>query len=284
MKRIIVFSFLFLFAAVVAGLARFEFSPPGKSCVLCHELKGTHERWKSSAHKEVGCKSCHGRTIESFGDNIKRVCSHFTAKDHSRMGFKMCLDEKQVDEMSERCIACHRAEGAQWKRSGHSSPVAKFLTNTLHNASWKPADICLKCHGMFLEGDIGDVVSRKGLETTWKMNSAKQGKRAAVPCLACHNIHGGANLSFYSRGDERSFAAETLHFQKLKTADGKPFGRKDDPSSRLCTQCHAANAEEIAGSGDDPSLKCKNEGKGCLDCHKGHDWKAPKPNSAKCAK
>lgn len=271
MKKILIFVAVFAIAAVVAGLARFEFAPPEKTCILCHELKDTHKRWGESAHKDVNCKSCHGRTLECLGDNLKRVCKHFTAKDHSRIGFQMCLSEAQIDRITERCIVCHRAEGAQWMRSGHSSPAEKFLTNTVHNAAWKPSDICLKCHGMFLEGDIENVIGRKGLSTEWKMKKAEQGKRASVPCLACHNIHGGKNLSFYLRGDKTSIPAETLHIRELKTADGKPVLRGSDAASRLCTQCHAANAEGIAGSGDDPSLKCKPNGKGCLDCHKVHD-------------
>ena len=274
MKKFFVFIVVFIVAAIVAGLARFEFAPPEKTCVLCHELKGTHKRWAQSAHKDVNCKSCHGRTIESFGDNLKRVYKHFTVADHSRIGFQMCLNEEQIDKITYRCITCHRAEGAQWMRSGHSSPVEKFLTNVVHNAAWKPSDVCLKCHGMFLEGDIEDVIGREKLSSVWTMKSARQGKRASVPCLACHNIHGGKNLAFYLRGDKTSIQAETLHIRELKTLDGKTVSRGKSASSRLCTQCHAANAEGIAGSGDDPSLKCKPNGKDCLDCHKGHDCKA----------
>jgi hypothetical protein len=272
MKKILIFLCVFVVAAIVAGLARFEFAPPEKTCILCNELKDTHKRWSQSAHKDVNCKACHGRTLESLGDNLKRVCKHFTSKDYSRIGFQMCLSEEQIEDITERCISCHRAEGAQWKRSGHASPVEKFLTNTLHNVSWKPSDVCLKCHGMFLEGDIENIIGRKGLLTEWKMRKAKQGKRYSVPCLACHNIHGGKNLAFYQRGDNSSVSAELLHIRDLKTSDGKPVLRGVDAQSRLCTQCHAANAEGIAGSADDPSLVCRPDGKGCLDCHRGHDY------------
>jgi hypothetical protein len=272
MKKIFIFASVFIVAAIAAGLARFEFAPPEKTCVLCHELKGTHKRWSESAHKDVNCKSCHGRTLESLGDNLKRVYKHMTAKDHSRIGFQMCLSEEQVDGMTERCIVCHRAEGAQWKRSGHSSSVEKFLTNTVHNLSWKPADVCLKCHGMFLEGDIEDVIGRTGLSAEWKMKKTSQAKRASVPCLACHNIHGGKNLSFYLQGDKNSIPAEKLYIRDLKDENGNRILRAKDKASRLCTQYNAANAEGVAGSGDDPSLKCKPDGKGCLDCHKGHDY------------
>ena len=66
---------LILVVAVVVGvmavglgaLARFEFDSPSKTCVLCHEIKGSQERVATSPHKDVDCKACHGGTLEALG-------------------------------------------------------------------------------------------------------------------------------------------------------------------------------------------------------------------------
>ena len=254
---------LFGVCAGFGAFCRFEFGSAKQTCALCHEIRGSRDRWARSPPKDVDCKACHGGTLEALSDNVKRGVKHFTGADCSKLGTEFCLSEKQVEDMCGRCAKCHQAEAAQWAASGHGKSASAFLQDKKHNAAWKPANHCLKCHGMFLKGDIGDNVARGDL-----------GARRAIPCMACHRMHAPDSLQLYSRGDRTSFPASDLGMQKIVTEDGKEVRRAHDARTRLCVNCHAANAEGIAGSSDDRTPLGKQEGMGCMDCHTGHGQKA----------
>lgn len=249
--------------AGVGAFCRFEFASPQKTCTLCHEIRGSRDRWAKSPHKDVNCKSCHGGTLEALGDNVKRGVKHVMGADYAKLDSVFCLSEKQVEEICGRCAKCHQAEAAQWAASGHGKAASVFLQDKDHNAAWKPADNCMRCHGMFLEGDIEENVVRKDLAS-----------RRAIPCLACHRIHAEDTLQLYSRNERTSIPAVNLCMQKIATDDGKPVRRSPDAQNRLCVSCHAANAEGIAGSSDDRTPLGAQEGMSCTDCHKGHGRKA----------
>ena len=182
--------------AALGGIAWFEFTPSSQTCAKCHEIRGAKESWTHAAHSEVDCKS-----------------SHITERDHSAMA----LSAAQVVEVSGRCAKCHAAEHAQWSRGGHGAPVSKFLMDGNHNAAWKPADNCLRCHGMFLEGDIEDILVREWPHRFTGFRDPAVASHPAIPCLACHRMHAvppvpgstnftAAAVSLYSRPDRARFA------------------------------------------------------------------------------
>ncbi len=271
MKKVLALLAIFFVAAGIGGFCRFEFGDPNATCTICHEIRSSRERMAASPHKDVNCKDCHGGTLEAAGDNLKRAVKHFKGVDYSKFGNVFMLSEKQVAEMCARCAKCHRAEAAQWMASGHGKPASVFLQNEKHNAAWKPADNCLHCHGMFLDGDIEEVVARKDL-----------GAQPAVPCLACHGMHHEDTLRLFCRSTGLSQPAWTLPLQKIFEEDGgREIRRSVDPANRLCVTCHAANAEGIAGSSDDRTPLGAQEGMSCTDCHKGHGRKAD-PSRGRC--
>ena len=251
-------------AAGIGAFCRFEYGNPAKTCTLCHEIRDSKVRWEKSPHHGTDCKACHGGTLESIGDNVKRGLVHFRGADYGKFGTVFCLSEKQVEDMCARCAKCHQSEYEQWRKSGHGKMANVFLQDKEHNAAWKPADHCLRCHGMFLEGDIEKQMARTDL-----------GQRHAVPCMACHRIHSEESLQLYSRNDQTSFPAKDLSIQKIVTKDGgREVRRASDARTRLCVNCHAANAEGIAGSSDDRTPLGAQEGMACTDCHHGHGRKA----------
>ena len=265
--------------AALGGIAWFEFTPSSQTCAKCHEIRGAKESWTHAAHSEVDCKSCHGGSVEALGDNIRRVWSHITERDHSAMA----LSAAQVVEVSGRCAKCHAAEHAQWSRGGHGAPVSKFLMDGKHNAAWKPADNCLRCHGMFLEGDIEDILVREWPHRFTGFRDPAVASHPAIPCLACHRMHAvppapgstnftAAAVSLYSRPDRARFAPGALYAQRI-AKDGAPVKLSADPRGRLCASCHAANAEARLGSCDDRTPVGVHEGIGCLACHRGHDMR-----------
>lgn len=261
---------LFVLAAGVGAYCRFEYGDPKTTCTLCHEVRGAQARMAKAPHRDVNCKECHGSTLAALGDNLKRGLSHLRDTDHTRLDAVFCLDERQVEEVNARCAKCHAAEAAQWAASGHGKPASVFLQDEKHNRAWKPADHCLRCHGMFLAGDMATQLARTDL-----------GSRHAVPCTACHRMHAEDSLQLYSRSEGTSFPAKHLYLQKIVTADGKPVKRSPDAANRLCVNCHAANAEGIAGSSDDRTPRGAQEGMSCTDCHKGHGRKAD-PSRGRC--
>lgn len=267
---VLIVAIAFCIAAGIGAFCRFEYGDPAKTCILCHEIRGSRDRWSRSPHKEVDCKDCHGGTLESLGDNIKRGVKHVMGADYARLGSTFCLSERQVEDLCDRCAKCHRAETEQWARSGHGKSASEFLQDEFHNAAWKPADHCLRCHGMFLEGEMSDIVKRKDLAS-----------RRAIPCTACHRIHSEDPLQLFSRGEWTSFPAANLHLQRIFTPGGREVRRSPDAQNRLCANCHAANAEGVAGSSDDRTPLGGQEGMSCTDCHKGHDMKAD-PSRGRC--
>ena len=279
MKKFLLGCSLFAVAALIGALVRFEGLPPDRTCVMCHEIRHATETWSAGAHANVSCKACHGRTCESVAalmENIGRTWKHVTQKSHAEFGAAFALDEAQVERVQGRCVLCHQAEAARWARSGHAKPVVTFLTNTVHNAAWKPADSCLRCHGMFLAGDASTILRRTGLSTTWRLQQPEQGRRAAVPCLACHSLHGANahSLAFYSRAERRAYPLAALTRPTIVDEKGAPVRLSGDGRQVLCMQCHAANAEGHAGSGDDRTPRGAQEGMSCLDCHSPHGGKA----------
>ena len=273
---VLIAAIVFGIAAGIGAFCRFEYGDPAKTCTLCHEIRGSKERWAKSPHKGVNCKECHGGTLEAFADNVKRGVKHLMGADYAKLNSTFCLSERQIEDLCGRCAKCHQAEAEQWARSGHGKSADIFLQDESHNAAWKPADHCLRCHGMFLEGDMEGIAKRKDLST-----------RRAIPCIACHRMHSEDPLQLFSRSEWTSFPAANLHLQKIVTKDGRKVRRSPDAQNRLCANCHAANAEGIAGSSDDRTPLGAQEGMSCTDCHKGHGMKAdasrgrcPHPQSA----
>lgn len=288
---------LFGVCAGLGGLAWFEFAPPTATCATCHEIRGAKEGWSKGVHTNVSCKACHGGTLsssEALVDNLRRTWQHVTSTNHPRLRMDMPLDEAQVDRMSAACGKCHQEEYANWSRSGHAAPVAKFLLNDDHNRAWKPADQCLRCHGMFLAGDCETILARvssegrfarvqtaEELPRFWYFRNVAQGTRSAVPCLACHRGHpmrgddpaaryrAQGPVAFYSRPEQMYFEPWQLSLQKI-VKDGRLVAQSEDPRRRLCQQCHAADAFAQAGSSDDRTPTGVHAGLSCVSCHGGH--------------
>ena len=47
---------LFGVCAGLGAFCRFEFGSPKNTCALCHEIRGSRDRWSKSPHRNVNCK------------------------------------------------------------------------------------------------------------------------------------------------------------------------------------------------------------------------------------
>ena len=290
----------FIFALSSGAYVAWNVADPEYTCAQCHEIKPTHEKWSKSAHADVSCYECHGTAISnglhSLKEKLGMVVSHF-AKDVENRDIKMT--EKQVLDVASRCVNCHRAEYSQWKSGAHSTTYANIFEDKAHNRAEKPYWECLRCHGMFYDGNIKDLMDLDGGPNDWKIKDRSQCAVAAVPCLACHQIHmekkrppdfkncavsetppdSSSKLSFYARAERSHIPADCLTPIKMYLG-GEEIKNSADPAHVLCQQCHSPNWKHEAGSSDDRTPVGAHEGMSCLACHNPHSGSA----SASCAK
>lgn len=63
---VLIAAIVFGIAAGIGAFCRFEYGDPAKTCTLCHEIRGSKERWAKSPHKDVNCKECHAANAEGI--------------------------------------------------------------------------------------------------------------------------------------------------------------------------------------------------------------------------
>ena len=284
---------VFLLCTVLGGLGYFEFTPPEKTCISCHEIRASHARWTNSVHRAVSCKQCHGGSADSvhaLRENAKRVFYHLTDKRHDNIR----LSEEQTIRMMQACQSCHQREFAHWQEGGHGTNYAGIFMDEKHNKTEQLADDCLRCHGMFFEGKMTDLATPLDIKGPWRFKNPLMAGRPVIPCLACHELHAPGQpfrhpagqaaaaaattnlpafrrdaLAVYVRQEGAHFAIDDLMVPKIFDL-GRPVKVSSDPRQRLCTQCHAPDAFGQAGTGDDRTPTGVHEGVSCVACHAPH--------------
>ena len=291
---------LFAFAGFYAY---WMMAPPAQTCASCHEIEGAHERWTQSAHRDVTCTECHGTALStglhSLREKARMVTTHLSSERPEVLG----LTEAQVLETMARCESCHAREYADWLSSGHSTTYAGIFLDKSHNAQERLTDSCLRCHGMFFEGNVSDLVQPLDVQGPWMLVDAAMASTPTIPCLACQPIHvqGSpavrpdyanpstiaalrearvARVGFYDRYEKMHFSAEDLPVLTPSQA-GDPVQVSLDVHQRVCVQCHAPNAFHQAGSSDDRTPRGVHEGLSCAACHDAHSNEAA-PSCVNC--
>jgi hypothetical protein len=257
------FPCLFLLASGVGSLAWFHFGNPTNTCASCHEMTGVHSAWSVSSHRTLHCRNCHGGSltldVHALRAHVRRVAQHFSRSPEKPIR----LTERDVLTLQEACRSCHPQSFADWQ-----------------SGTQQLASDCLRCHGMFFDGYIEDLVTPISTTGPWAFKDAAKANQPAIPCLACHQVHSQAaafqSVALYVRHEQTSFSADLLPITPL-VQDGHPAKVSTDPRQRLCTQCHAPNALRQLGSDEDRTPGGVHEGLSCLDCHTSHS------NSAKAS-
>ena len=265
---------------------------PDKTCALCHEIGKSVDSQLQSSHRNLHCKECHGTALSDGNHSLKEkgmmVVNHLKNKKVENIR----LNEDQLLEVLNNCKRCHSSEYVQWNSGGHSADYQHVFLNTSHNTTEQISYDCLRCHGMFFEGSIDQVVEPLSIKGPWKLKDEKLAKIPVIPCMACHQIHQAgspkikpdysdpktifykkkgaiANLGLYDRNEKVYFPIAEL--PKLNLWDGE---RKvivsDDLIMRNCVQCHAPNANHQAGTADDRTPRGVHEGLSCMACHEAH--------------
>lgn len=285
---------LFVFMIVFAGsYTWWNAANPDKTCASCHEINPSVSTWASSAHQEISCFKCHGTALESgwhsFSEKAKMFFSHVQTKPFAE---DVRMNENQVLETMERCVSCHQNEYANWKASGHSATYADIFLHEEHNKTEQLNFDCLRCHGMFYEGTVNDLVEPISIEGPWNLIRPEMGKKPTIPCLTCHQMHSNGtpattpdydnpnnifyarliqnnSIGLYSRHEKIHFNLENLPTPVMLLGNDT-VQAPADPVYRLCVQCHASSVWHQAGQGDDRTPRGVHEGISCSACHEPH--------------
>jgi hypothetical protein len=275
---------VFLLTTAVGSMGYFHYGKPENTCASCHEMTGAHSSWTSSAHGTLHCRDCHGGSLtldtHALKAHVNRVVRHFTRAPAETIRLK----EDDVLRVNASCRVCHPQAFAEWSAGGHSSSYAHFFLDPTHNRAERLASDCLRCHGMFFDGKIEDLVSPISVAGPWSLKEPSNAAQPAIPCLACHQVHAAAAgvrpLNLYVRR-ELSYLPVGLLPPVSVTQGERPVRVSSDPRQRLCVQCHAPSAFRHRGTGDDRTPVGVHEGLSCLDCHTGHSNSA-KASCASC--
>ena len=272
---------VFLFAFSFGGMAWFNYGNPQNTCATCHEESSHVKSWQNSFHRDLHCRNCHGSSLtlnlHALREHANRIVQHFrpTAADES-----VHLSEAQVLTLQEACRKCHPRSFADWQSSRHAVTYPAIFLDPKHNQMEQMAPECLRCHGMFYDGHIEDLVTPLSTTGPWTLKDPAKATQPVIPCLACHQVHasvpGFQPAQLYVRREQTSIATDLLPITPI-TRNGEPVNVSPDPRQRLCTQCHAPNAFRQLGSQDDRTPFGVHEGLSCLDCHSSHS------NSAKAS-
>jgi hypothetical protein len=241
---------------------------------------GVHSAWSVSSHRTLRCSNCHGGSLtldaHALRAHVNRVAQHFRRSPDEPIR----LREADVLAMQEACRSCHPQRFADWQSSRHSATYGRIFLDATHNGREQLAADCLRCHGMFFDGQIEDLVRPISTTGPWALKEAGKASQPAIPCLACHQVHTPSaalhHAHLYVRHERASFSADLLPITPI-TQGEQALKVSPDPRQRLCMQCHAPNAFRQAGSGDDRTPRGVHEGLSCLDCHGTHS------NSAKAS-
>jgi hypothetical protein len=271
---------------------------PDKTCASCHEIGSSVYSMNQSSHRNMHCKECHGTALNNGIHSMMEKADMFFNHIRNKHTENLYLDEEQYLEMQNNCIRCHTSEFAKWKSGGHSVSYRDIFLNTKHNSGEQLNFDCLRCHGMFFEGNIYDLVEPINIKGPWNLKDNRMAARSAIPCMVCHQVHqvglpkvrpdysnpktvfyqkvdSGSVLSFYSRNERTHFMVTEL--PKLKLWQGNRIVEvSDDPIMRNCVQCHAPNAFHQSGTSDDRTPRGVHEGLSCSDCHEPHSNNAKK--------
>lgn len=283
---ILLFSFI--------GYLGWNSANPKSSCASCHEISPSVETSLTSAHREIECSKCHGTAFSNGLHSVtEKINMFFTHLSDDKQNQRIMMSEEQVVEIMSRCQECHRTQYADWNSGGHSVTYGQIFLNEKHNKMEQPYWDCFRCHGMFYEGNIYDLVNPIDNEGPWKFKDINQSEIPVIPCLACHQIHSknetrqiasnfddprnifyeredrSIPFGFYIRADQIFLRADFLREPDIYMY-GKRVDTPGENDYKLCIQCHSPNYLHELGTEDDRTPAGVHEGLTCNSCHEVH--------------
>jgi hypothetical protein len=280
-----------LLGSMYGGYSTWNNMSPDNSCASCHEISSRVDSFHLSAHRDIRCTDCHGTAL-SYGIHslVEKANMIFTHVAEQPLPEDIHMSEKQVLQVSAKCMECHQSEAAHWAAGGHATTYEDIFMDPVHNAMEAPYADCFRCHGMYFDGTIEDLMTPLNQHGPWQFKDPEIAHNAAVPCLACHQAHvsnptleqvfAESNapprnpvFSYYSRPDKMHLRVEGLAKPYMEH-QGREILVSDDPAQNLCIRCHSPNYAHQAGTDDDRTPFGVHEGLSCKACHEPHSQNA----------
>lgn len=307
---LVLLALLILLIVFSSFYAYWDSAPADKTCARCHEVRCEVHEFENSSHRDMACKECHGTALSQGVRSMKEKTGMVVKHIRKESTEDIRMSEAQIMDVMSNCQRCHSYEFAKWEAGKHSVTYTDIYLDSLHNSTEQLNYDCLRCHGMFYEGTITDLVEPISTEGPWKLKKESQGDIPAIPCLTCHQIHtdgypiadvpenlsdslgyeynpAQAGLGIYDRAEMAYFNVESLPLLKLFQGDSL-IEVSEDYAMRNCVQCHAPNSWHEAGTGDDKTPRGVHAGLSCLACHDPHSNNARNscinchPSSSNC--
>jgi len=287
MKKFLLY--LIILAVVILGSSGGFYSywnnaDPERTCASCHEITPSVSTWQHSAHRDVQCFDCHGTALSNGFHSLKEKANMvLTHVKEEKQPDEIRMTEAQVLEVETRCARCHQAEYGKWKTGGHGTNYRNIFLNQVHNSEERLYWDCLRCHGMFFEGNIYDLVTPISTEGPWKLLDPEKEMQPTIPCQTCHQVHSenkpykagipdrdrNPAYGLYIRSDKLHLRGDHLPVPTI-IHNEKEIKTSGDPVQSLCVQCHAPGAFHVAGTSDDRTPTGVHEGLSCAACHEPH--------------
>jgi len=292
-KKILLIAGLLIAALLLMapGASLYFESGNGTRCTACHEMQPLSDAWRASSHRNIACGKCHGDALTldaSFHmTNAHRAYSHVRGD----LPEQLLLGNKDTMAIDNQCRLCHREEYAKWESGPHSAGFARIFLDKKHNTANMLMDDCLRCHGMYYEGGIGDLIQPIDRTGPWRLAQPELANMPTMPCGTCHQVHregdpmrkraanGGVagprqevarpSLALFDRRTQQYIPVADLSIPVMKEGE-RAVKMSTDQRQALCYQCHAPTATAQVGSGDDRTGLGVHEGIGCLACHDQH--------------
>ncbi len=241
-------------------------------------------RSDETSHHELSCSDCPRQTLLDDFQRLQEELNLKLGPGHDRVREKIKLVESDILLLQTRCRECHREQYDQWQRSGHALSYSRVFLDRRHNKLQQLNDGCLRCHGLFFDGTILDLVTPVDTRGPWRLVDPKLSGRPTIPCMACHQIHprqhtvvsresttsrlitedtGKSPCGFYDRRERRFFTANQLPAPRIRGDQGE-LEVASDERMRVCYQCHAPTV----------TLRGVHAKLSCFDCHQDHSLSA----------
>jgi hypothetical protein len=238
---------------------------------------GPHDTWTTSAHRNLDCKECHGSAFTTDLEMHRTNFRHLYYQVSGRIPDRVRRTGRSIGSPPMRAQA--RGTAGQFTAGGHSVGYGRILHSTKHNTRMLVMDDCLRCHGMFVDGNVTTVVAPIDTRGPWTLVQADWQDRPSIPawrvtrCTAPTRLRRSPTTP--TRGDphQRSAATTTLAFYDRRgghvplvvavpqmTTKGRAVKMSPDVRQAMCYQCHAPEATHEVGTADDRTAIGVHEG------------------------